>query len=128
MLGGLVVRCALRRSLSLSLSSLSLSSSSLSLSSSSPSLLPSLSSSSSSSHFRYGSSAPNTSGVKLHSFTEGLFGGVVNEKLVFPYPDVLSEEDKENLPLIVESAEKFGIPFIFLSSLFCLILRELLYH
>lgn len=41
------------------------------------------------------------------SFAMGLFRGHINPDQVFPYPEVLSDEQRQNLEMLVEPTEKF---------------------
>ena len=43
----------------------------------------------------------------LPSFARGLFEGRVNAAAVFPYPDVITDDARESLSMMVESTSKF---------------------
>jgi very long chain acyl-CoA dehydrogenase len=49
----------------------------------------------------------STQTPKKISFTESLFTGHMNPESCFPFPDVLSDEDRNLLPMVVDSCEKF---------------------
>jgi len=49
----------------------------------------------------------SSDGKALQSFTAGLFCGEVREEQCFPYPSVLTEEDREFLPILVDSTTRF---------------------
>jgi very long chain acyl-CoA dehydrogenase len=52
--------------------------------------------------------AKNPKEVKENqSFTMNIFRGVVQGSQVYPYPDVLNEEQRDTLGMLVDPTEKF---------------------
>ena len=45
--------------------------------------------------------------VQSNSFVQNMFRGMIQTEQTFPYPKVLSEEQSENLAMLVDPTEKF---------------------
>jgi len=43
----------------------------------------------------------------IKSYTRGLFFGVVDDKKVFPYPDVLTEDERDTMRMLVDPVRRF---------------------
>jgi hypothetical protein len=63
-----------------------------------------------------------------HSFVMHLFRGQLESRQVFPYPDVLTDEQRDTLKMLVDPVSKFfEVRFFFKSDkiCFCLIIYQL---
>ena len=57
--------------------------------------------------FRCFASAPDAKGATPSSFVRGLFLGELYDKEVFPFPETLSKEAKENLDMLIPATQQF---------------------